>query len=277
MRGEEDVSENQGATAAEQRLDTKTAHNARVWNYWQGGKDNYEVDQQVGDHVAGMIPVIRDIARADREFLGRAVRCLAEEHGIRQFLDIGTGLPALENTHEIAQRIAPESRIVYVDNDPIVLAHARALLTSSPEGATDYIDADVHDADTILRISGRTLDFTEPTALMLLGILNFVLDGDEARAIARRLVEALPPGSFLVLTHPTTEPELGGDLQLEAMEFWNANAKPPVTARSSEEVAQYFDGLTLLEPGLVSCSLWRPEPGEDPAVVPQLGAVALKP
>ncbi|MCG7203024.1 SAM-dependent methyltransferase [Streptomyces arenae] len=277
MRGEEDVSENQGATAAGQRLDTKTAHNARVWNYWQGGKDNYEVDQQVGDHVAGMIPVIRDIARADREFLGRAVRCLAEEHGIRQFLDIGTGLPALENTHEIAQRIAPESRIVYVDNDPIVLAHARALLTSSPEGATDYIDADVHDADTILRLSGRTLDFSKPTALMLLGILNFVLDGDEARAIARRLVEALPPGSFLVLTHPTTEPELGGDLQLEAMEFWNANAKPPVTARSSEEVAQYFDGLTLLEPGLVSCSLWRPEPGEDPAVVPQLGAVALKP
>ncbi|WP_107483229.1 SAM-dependent methyltransferase [Streptomyces humi] len=277
MRGEEDVSENQGATAAGQRLDTKTAHNARVWNYWQGGKDNYEVDQQVGDHVAGMIPVIRDIARADREFLGRAVRCLAEEHGIRQFLDIGTGLPALENTHEIAQRIAPESRIVYVDNDPVVLAHARALLTSSPEGATDYIDADVHDADTILRVSGRTLDFTKPTALMLLGILNFVLDGDEARAIARRLVEALPSGSYLVLTHPTTEPELGGDLQLEAMEFWNANAKPPVTARSSEEVAQYFDGLTLLEPGLVSCSLWRPEPGEDPAVVPQLGAVALKP
>jgi hypothetical protein len=270
------VSENKAVDAAAQRLDTGTAHNARVWNYWQGGKDNYEVDRQVGDHVAGMIPVIRDIARADREFLSRAVHFLAAERGVRQFLDIGTGLPAVENTHEVAQRVAPESRIVYVDNDPIVLAHARALLTSTPEGATDYIDADAHDPGTILRGAERTLDFTKPVALMLLGILNFVIDGAEARAIARRLVDALAPGSFVVLTHPTTEPELGGDLQLEAMEFWNANAKPPVTARSSEEVARYFEGLTLLEPGLVSCSLWRPEPGADPKAVPQLGAVAEK-
>ncbi|WP_405717679.1 SAM-dependent methyltransferase [Streptomyces sp. NBC_01537] len=269
------MSENREADAS-QRVDSGTAHNARVWNYWQGGKDFYEVDRQVGDHVAGMIPVIRDIARADREFVGRAVRFLAGERGIRQFLDIGAGLPAVENTHEIAQRIAPESRVVYVDNDPLVLAHARALLTSAPEGATDYIDADVHDPDTILRIAGRTLDFTEPVALMLLGILNFVLDGGEAQAIARRLVAALPCGSFLVLTHPTTQPELGGDLQLEAMAFWNNNAKPPVTARSSEEIARYFDGLTFLEPGLVPCSQWRAGPGEEPAVVPQLGAVAQK-
>jgi hypothetical protein len=273
---EERVSEdhNDGGSV---RVDSGTAHNARVWNYWQGGKDNYEVDRQVGDHVAGMIPVIREIARADRAFVSRAVRFLAQECGIRQFLDIGTGLPAVENTHEIAQRIAPESRVVYVDNDPLVLAHARALLTSAPEGATDYIDADVHDPDTILRIAGQTLDFTEPVGLMLLGILNFVLDGAEAQAIARRLVAALPSGSFLVLTHPTTQPELGGDLQLEAMAFWNKNAKPPVTARSSEEIARYFDGLTLLEPGLVSCSQWRPGPGEEPTVVPQLGAVAQKP
>ena len=271
------MSEIQNADAPARRLDTRTAHNARVWNYWQGGRDNYEVDRKVGDHVAGMIPVIRDIAHADREFLGRAVRCLAQEHGVRQFLDIGTGLPSRDNTHEIAQRIAPESRIVYVDNDPIVLVHARTLLTSTPEGATGYIDADVRDPDTILRLAGATLDFTEPVALMLLGILNFVLDGEEARGIARRLVDALPSGSFLVLTHPTTEPELGGALQLEAMEFWNANATPPITARGSDEVAGYLDGLTLLEPGLVSCSLWRPESGEQPTVVPQLGAVALKP
>jgi O-methyltransferase involved in polyketide biosynthesis len=270
------VSEDQAADATGARLDTGTAHNARVWNYWQGGKDNYEVDRRVGDHVAQLIPVIRDIARADREFLSRAVRFAAQEHGIRQFLDIGTGLPALENTHEIAQRIAPESRIVYVDNDPLVLAHARALLTSAPDGATDYIDADAHDPDTILRIAGQTLDFGKPCALMLLGILNFVLDGAEAQSITRRLVQTLAPGSILILTHPTTEPELGGDLQLEAMEFWNTNATPPVTARSSKEIAQYFDGLTLVEPELVSCSLWRPGPGTEPEVVPQLGGVALK-
>ncbi|UUU26883.1 SAM-dependent methyltransferase [Streptomyces sp. DSM 40750] len=270
------MSENQAADTPQKRPDTGTAHNARVWNYWQGGKGNYEVDQQVGDHVAGMIPIIRDIAFADRQFLIRAVRHLAEERGIRQFLDIGTGLPALENTHEIAQRIAPASRIVYVDNDPVVLAHARARLTSTKDGATAYIDADAHDPDTILRIAGETLDFTKPVALMLLGILNFILDDTEAQAIARRLLEPLAPGSFLVLTHPTTEPELGGALQLEAMEFWNANAKPPVTARSSKEIGQYFNGLTLLEPGLVSCSLWRPDPGDEPTVVPQLGAVAEK-
>ncbi|WP_416974046.1 SAM-dependent methyltransferase [Streptomyces sp. 4F14] len=255
--------------------DTRTAHNARVWNYWQGGEFHYEVDRQVGEHVAGMIHVIRDIARADREFLGRAVRCLAEEHGIRQFLDIGSGLPALDNTHEIAQRVAPESRVVYVDNDPLVLTHA--LPTSTPKGAADYVDADVHDPDAILRAAARTLDLTEPTALMLLGILNFVLDGDEARAVTHRLLTALAPGSFLVLTHPTTERDLGGALQLEAMAFWNANAKPPVTARGADEIARYVDGLTLLEPGLVSCSLWRPGPGEEPMVVPQLGAVARKP
>ncbi|WP_200304151.1 SAM-dependent methyltransferase [Streptomyces adelaidensis] len=271
------MSESKAVGTPGKRPDTSTAHNARVWNYWQGGEVNYAVDQQIGDRVAHMIPVIRGIALADRAFLSRAVRHLTEERGIRQFLDIGTGLPALENTHEIAQRIAPASRVVYVDNDPIVLAHARSLLTSTEEGATAYIDADAHDPDTVLRIAGRTLDFTEPTALMLLGILNFVLDDTEALAIARRLLDALAPGSFLVLTHPTTEPELGGDLQLQAMEFWNANAKPPVTARSGEEIGRYFEGLTLVEPGLVSCSLWRPEPGDRPKVVPQLGAVARKP
>ncbi|MGW0710856.1 SAM-dependent methyltransferase [Streptomyces sp. NPDC002643] len=270
------MSEKQATEVPGKQADTGTAHNARVWNYWQGGQDNYEVDRQVGDHVAGMIPVIRDIASADRRFLIRAVRHLAEERGIRQFLDIGTGLPALENTHEIAQRVAPASRIVYVDNDPTVLAYARTRLTSTKEGAATYIDADAHDPDTILRIAGETLDFTEPVALMLLGILNFVLDDTEARAITARLLEPLAPGSFLVLTHPTTDPEFGGDLQWEAMAFWNANAKPPVTARDSQRIGEYFNGLTLLEPGLVPCSLWRPDPGDEPTVVPQLGAVAEK-
>ena len=258
------------------RLNTGVAHNARVWNYWIGGKDNYEVDAQVGEHVAGMFPIIREIARADRWFLGRAVRFLAEERGVRQFLDIGTGLPTADNTHQIAQRIAPDARIVYVDNDPIVLAHARTLLTGTQQGVTDYIDADVHDPDAILERASRTLDFSRPVAVMMLGILNFVLDTEKAHEIVRKVVAAVPSGSFLVLTHPTFDDDLGGAGQIPAMKFWNENATPPITARSGEDIAAFFDGLDLLEPGLVSCSQWRAEPGS-PAVVPQFGGVAVKP
>ncbi|WP_282701789.1 SAM-dependent methyltransferase [Streptomyces sp. CC219B] len=270
------MSESGTPAAGSARLNTGVAHNARVWNYWIGGKDHYEVDQQVGEHVAGMFPVIREIARADREFLGRAVRFLAEERGVRQFLDVGTGLPTAENTHEIAQRIAPDSRIVYVDNDPVVLMHARTLLTGTSAGVTDYIDADVHDPDAILERAGRTLDLSRPVAVMMLGILNFVLDTEKARDIARRVMAAVPSGSFLVLTHPTHDDEVGGAGQIPAMEFWNENATPPITARSGAEIARFFDGLELLEPGLVSCSVWHA--GTDsPATVPQYGAVAVKP
>ncbi|GGJ55355.1 SAM-dependent methyltransferase [Streptomyces brasiliensis] len=270
------MSEGHPPTGAEARLNTSVAHNARVWNYWIGGTDNYEVDQQVGEHVAGMFPVIRAVARADREFLGRAVGFLAGERGMRQFLDIGTGLPTVNNTHVTAQRIAPESRIVYVDNDPIVLVHARTLLTSSPEGVTDYIDADVHDPEGIVRRAAETLDLERPVAVMMLGILNFVLDADKARDIVRRVMAAVPSGSFLVLTHPTFDAELGGAGNVATMEFWNANATPPITARSRAEVTAFFDGLELLDPGLVPCSQWRAGP-DSPAAVPQFGAVAVKP
>lgn len=263
-------------TSGSSRLNTGVAHNARVWNYWIGGKDNYEVDQQVGEHVATMFPIIRDIARADRDFLGRAVRHLAADRGVRQFLDIGTGLPTVDNTHEIAQRIAPDARIVYVDNDPIVLAHARTLLTSTHDGVTDYIDADVHDPAAILERAGRTLDFTRPVAVMMLGILNFVLDYDKARDIVRQVLADVPSGSYLVLTHPTFDDELGGAGQIPAMEFWNENATPPITARSGTDIAAFFEGLDLLDPGLVSCSRWRPD-ANSPVVVPQFGAVAVKP
>jgi hypothetical protein len=270
------VSESPTPSDTPARLNTGVAHNARVWNYWIGGKDHYEVDQRVGEQVAGMFPVIRDIARADRWFLGRAVRFLAEERGVRQFLDIGTGLPTVDNTHEIAQRIAPDARVVYVDNDPIVLVHARTLLTSSAGGVTDYIDADVHDPDAILERASRTLDLGKPVAVMMLGILNFVLDTEAARDIARRVMAAVPSGSCLVLTHPTFDADLGGEGQIPAMEFWNENATPPITARSREDVASFFEGLQLLEPGLVSCSRWRAE-SDSPVVVPQFGAVAVKP
>jgi hypothetical protein len=269
------VSDGHTPSGGSAKLNTGVAHNARVWNYWIGGKDNYEVDQQVGEQVAGMFPIIRDIARADREFLGRAVGFLAQERGVRQFLDIGTGLPTAENTHEIAQRIAPDSRIVYVDNDPIVLVHARTLLTGKEEGVTAYIDADVHDPDAILERAAKTLDFSEPIAVMMLGILNFVLDYDKARTIVRRVMAEAPSGSFLVLTHPTFDAEVGGEGQIPAMKFWNENATPPITARSGSDIAGFFEGLELLDPGLVSCSQWRAEP--DSAAVPQYGAVAVKP
>jgi O-methyltransferase involved in polyketide biosynthesis len=167
---------------------------------------------------------------------------------------------------------------VYVDNDPVVLVHARALLTSTPEGATDYVDADVHDPDSVVRRAAATLDLTRPVAVMMLGILNFVLDTDRAREIARTLMSAVPSGSYLVLTHPTTDADLGGQGNVEAMRFWNDNATPPITARTRAEVASFFDGLDIVAPGLVSCTHWRPDAAADSAVaVPQFGAVAVKP
>ncbi|MFD5324027.1 SAM-dependent methyltransferase [Streptomyces sp. NPDC127092] len=256
------------------RIRTDIAHNARVWNYWLGGKDNYPVDRAVGDQVTSFHPSIGEVARADRAFLGRAVTYLAAEGGVRQFLDIGTGLPTADNTHEVAQRVAPESRIVYVDNDPIVLTHARALLTSSPEGVTEYVDADAHDPERILRAAAGTLDFGRPVAVLMLGILNFVIDGDEARSIVRTVMDAVPSGSYLALTHPTYDADLGGEANVAAMEFWNANATPPITARGREEFASFLDGLDLLEPGIVSCARWRaPEAAE----VAQFGALGRKP
>lgn len=257
------------------RVRSDVAHNARVWNYWLGGKDHFPVDRTVGDQVTGMYPSIGEVARADRAFLGRVVRHLAGDAGIGQFLDIGTGLPTADNTHEVAQHTAPDARVVYVDNDPIVLAHARSLLTSSPEGATEYIDADARHPDRILRAAQPTLDLERPVAVMLLGILNFVLDTDEALRIVRQLMAAVPSGSYLVLTHPTLE--LGGEGNEAAMRFWNENATPPITARGRFEFAAFLDGLDILDPGIVSCARWRPGPGPAGAEVAQFGAVARKP
>ncbi|WP_329620934.1 SAM-dependent methyltransferase [Streptomyces sp. NBC_01255] len=256
------------------RIRTDIAHNARVWNYWLGGKDNYPVDRAVGDQVTAFYPSIGEVARADRAFLGRAVTHLAADAGVRQFLDIGTGLPTADNTHEVAQRVAADARIVYVDNDPIVLTHARALLTSAPEGVTEYVDADAQDPEKILAAAGTTLDLSRPVAVLMLGILNFVLDTGEARSIVKTLMDAVPSGSYLVLTHPTLEPELGGEGNKAAMAFWNENATPPITARSRAEFASFLDGLDLLEPGIVSCARWR---SEGAAEVAQFGAVGRKP
>jgi S-adenosyl methyltransferase len=258
-------------------IDTTTAHSARIWNYWLGGKDNYPVDRNVGDQIAELFPGIVSTARQDRAFLGRAVRYLAGEAGIRQFLDIGTGLPTVDNTHEVAQRVAPTSRIVYVDNDPLVLTHARALLTSSSEGVTDYIDGDLSDSEAILRTAARTLDFTQPIAVMLLGIMHFILDDDQAHTIVGRLMDAVPSGSYLAIAHAT------GDIDTEnstrSLVHWNQYGKPKMTFRSIPEIAGFFNGLDLVEPGVVSCSRWRPEatPWGSPEEVNQICGLARKP
>ncbi|MEU8970598.1 SAM-dependent methyltransferase [Streptomyces monashensis] len=264
------------AMSLRSRINTSQPHTARIWNYWLGGKDNYEVDRAAGDQIRQLHPGIGEYARADRLFLGRAVRHLVAETGIRQFLDIGTGLPSADNTHEVAQRIAPEARIVYVDNDPLVLAHARALLTSTPEGRTDYLDEDLRNVDAILEHASRTLDFGEPVALMLLGVVIFIGDDEDPYGLVRQLTDRLPAGSHLVLSHTVTGPSMP-DVD-EAVRFWNENGTPKLTQRTPGDVARFFDGLDLLEPGVVSCSRWRPEHahGAEPEEVAMFGGVARK-
>jgi O-methyltransferase involved in polyketide biosynthesis len=265
------------STTPPPKIDTTVAHSARIWNYWLGGKDNFPIDREVGDQVREVLPEIVDSARHDRAFLGRAVRYLTGEAGIRQFLDIGTGLPTADNTHEVAQRVAPESRIVYVDNDPLVLVHARALLTSSPEGVTDYIDADLHEPDKILEAAAPTLDFTQPVALMLLGVLHYTADDDELQAILNRLLDAVPSGSYMAVQHPTNQ--ITGPRMDEAVRRWNEAGGAPIYLRTPEQLARFFDRLELLEPGVVSCPRWRPEPSPSgpPAEVDVFCAVGRKP
>jgi hypothetical protein len=219
-----------------------------------GGKDNDPVDREAGDQFREVFPGIIDAARAGRAFLARAVTYLAGEAGVRQFMDIGIGLPTVDNTHHVAQRVGPESRIVYVDNDPLVLVHARALLTSTPGGVTDYIDADVQTGEDP-GCCGADIGFTQPTALMLLGILGHVVDYDEARSIVNRLMDGLPSGSYLGLHDGTST----SAATIEAYRQYNESGAAPYILRTPEQIARFFDGLELLEPGLVSVPLWRPD------------------
>lgn len=241
-------------------VDTSIPQAARFWDFLLGGKDHYEVDRAVGEQVLGIFPQLIDSARADRGFLVRAVTYLVRDAGVRQLLDIGTGLPTANNTHQVAQSFAPESRIVYVDNDPMVLAHARALLVSTPEGATNYLHADVRDYDGILRDAADTLDFERPIGLMLLGIMNYVLDDDTAYGIVSHLVDALPSGSYLAMSHPTAEVHTAA--MEESVAFYNASGAPPIRTRTRAQLTRFFEDLELLDPGVVSCSMWRPGPTE---------------
>ena len=240
------------------RLDTGTAHSARMYNFYLGGKDNYPADREAANKVIELFPSIRTAAQENRRFLGRAVRALAAELGVRQFLDIGTGLPTAGNTHEVAQVVAPDARIVYVDNDPLVMTHARALLRSTPEGATDYLEADLRDPKTILEGARQTLDFDQPIALMLVAILHFLPDADDPYGIVSRLVGELPAGSYLVLTHAT------GDYLSEETIARAASGPVPVQLRSRPQIAKFFDPLDLLPPGLVPMARWRAESESEP-------------
>lgn len=258
-------SQDSGDAPWDPRLNTGVPHVARVYDYWLEGKDNFAADRVAGEETIAAFPGIRQSAQANRAFLRRTVRYLAESAGVRQFLDIGTGLPAASNTHEVSQAIAPESRVVYVDNDPLVLAHARALLTSSAQGVTAYLDADLRDTDTILEHAAKTLDFSQPVGIMLLAILHYIPDLGEARHIVDQLMGAVPAGSFLVVSHAGTD--LLPDSEAAFEKSLNAHLPPERrhVARPHEVVNTFFDGLQLVEPGLVRVSEWRPDTEEEAA------------
>ena len=257
-------------------FDTSVAHVARVYNYWLGGKDNFAADRAAAQQAMAAFPDIVHSARANRAFLRRAVTYLADTAGIRQFLDIGTGIPSANNTHEVAQSVAPDCRIVYVDNDPVVLAHARALLTSTPEGGTDYIDADLRNADQILAKAGETLDFSQPVAIMLMAILQHLSDENHPYEVVSRLMAAVPSGSYLALSHPARD--IHAAEMAEMANRLNQMMAEKVTFRSQAEVAPFFAGLELVEPGMKNVPEWRPETDEEASSPAALWAgVARKP
>jgi hypothetical protein len=237
-------------------LDTSVAHVARVYDYWLGGKDNFAADRTAGEQAIQAYPDIVYSVRANRAFLARTVRYLAGEAGIRQFLDIGTGIPTANNTHEVAQDVAPGSNVVYVDNDPVVLTHARALLVSGEQGHTNYIDADLRDTGRILAEAAQTLDFSRPVAIMLMAILQHIDEAEDPYAIVDSLLAAVPPGSYLAISHPAA------DIETEAMaqmaERLNKLMAEKVTFRNRQQVARFFEGLELVEPGMVRVQEWRP-------------------
>ena len=255
------------------KIDVSVPHSARIWNYWLGGKDNYPVDREAGDRYREAYPQIVDVARAGRGFLARAVRFLAGEAGVRQFLDVGSGLPAADNTHEVAQRAAAGCRVVYVDSDPLVLVHARALLASAPRGSCDYVDGDMRDPAAILAAAARTLDLTQPVAVLFIGVLGHIADYDESRAIVAAMLGGVPAGSYLALRE-----SVGGQARSEANEQYEQTGAVPYVSRTPEQVEGYFAGLDLVPPGVVPVGDWRPDPSPfPPAQVDSLAGIGHKP
>jgi hypothetical protein len=256
-------------------INTGVPHIARVYDYWLGGKDNFAADRKVGDETMAAWPAIPQGVRGVRAYLGRVVRYLAADAGIRQFLDIGTGIPAANNTHEVAQSAAPDARVVYVDNDPIVLAHARALLvgTTAP---TAYIDADARDMDRIVAEAARLLDFSQPVAVMFISLLHLIPDDDDPTGIVATAMNAVPSGSYLALSHMASDimPERTADIR----DRLNSAMPEQHTFRPRDQVSALFTGLNLVEPGVVRIPEWRPDSPEDVSnPAPQWGGVARKP
>ncbi|XVV17753.1 SAM-dependent methyltransferase [Actinoplanes sp. CA-131856] len=260
------------------KFDTGVPHPARRYNYWLGGKDNFAADRESGDLLAKSYPAARIAARANRAFLGRAVRYVAADAGVRQFLDIGTGLPTADNTHEVAQRFAPSSKIVYVDNDPMVMAHARALLTSTPDGETRYLEEDLRNPAKILEQAGQVLDFSRPVGLILVAVVHFLPSQEESVAIVRTLLDSLAPGSHLIASMATT------DLLTPSLkEAWDESlrtGRSDVHPRSHSEFEAHFHDLSLVPPGIAPVADWRPDPEADehpsPVEASIFGAVGRK-
>jgi hypothetical protein len=251
--GTDDVLAGSGGRPA---FDVSVAHQARIYDYWLGGKDNFAADRKAAEEAAAAYPGVVTGARANRKFLARAVRHLAAGEGIRQFLDLGTGIPTANNTHEVAQAAAPESRVVYVDYDPVVLAHARVLLASNDEGLVDYLDADLRDTDAILEQASRTLDFSQPVAVMLIAILHAIGDDDDPYQIVAKLMDAVPPGSYLALSHVASD--IDPEQIAEATARLNQLSHQHFTLRDHAQVLRFFNGLELLEPGVARVEQWRP-------------------
>lgn len=275
MSAMSDSAEGQASSGDVSRLDTGTAHIARVYDYWLGGKDHFAADRAAGDEALEIFPGLISSVRANRAFLVRVVRYLAKEQGIRQFLDIGTGIPASNNTHEVAQSVAPQARVVYVDNDPMVLAHARALLSSAEQGKTAYLDADLRDTGKILEAARETLDFTQPVAVMLIAVLHLIGESDNPAGIIARLMEAVPPGSTLTISHVPNDMYMGA--MADMSDRLSRLLSEPVTYRSRAQVTSFFDGLELVDPGVVPIQQWRPNTQEEAdAVAAMWGGLALK-
>jgi len=246
-------------------FDTGVANAARMWNYWIGGKDNFRVDREAGEQVLEAMPALPVVAQMLRRFLITSVGDLSLA-GVRQFLDIGTGLPTADNTHDVAQRAAPASRIVYVDHDPVVISHARALLTSSATGKTDYIQADLRDWPTISAGAQQTLDFSRPVAVLLIAVLHFILDEEDPHRLISRMMADLAPGSYLVIAHAASD--IQPSTAAAMAQSYNATSSLTITPRDRDTVDRFFDGLEMVGPGLMPLDQWR---GSGPASTAESG------